>query len=30
MKRETWITGIGILSCLGEGREAHWQALADG
>jgi 3-oxoacyl-[acyl-carrier-protein] synthase II len=30
MKRETWITGVGILSCLGEGREAHWQALADG
>jgi 3-oxoacyl-[acyl-carrier-protein] synthase II len=30
MKRETWITGIGILSCLGEGCEAHWQALADG
>src|SRR6202048_400168 len=30
MKRETWITGIGILSCLGEGRESHWQALADG
>src|SRR5215470_10875455 len=30
MKRETWITGIGILSCLGEGREAHWRALADG
>ena len=30
MKRETWITGIGILSCLGEGGESHWQALADG
>src|SRR6266849_7136752 len=30
MNRETWITGVGILSCLGEGREAHWQALADG
>src|SRR5262249_14525017 len=29
MKRETWITGIGILSCLGEGPKAHWQALAD-
>jgi 3-oxoacyl-[acyl-carrier-protein] synthase II len=25
--RETWITGIGIVSCLGEGTEAHWQAL---
>ena len=30
MKRETWITGIGILSCLGEGGKSHWQALADG
>ena len=30
MKRETWITGIGILSCLGEGPKAHWQALAEG
>jgi 3-oxoacyl-[acyl-carrier-protein] synthase II len=30
MKRETWITGVGILSCLGEGPEAHWRALADG
>jgi 3-oxoacyl-[acyl-carrier-protein] synthase II len=29
-KRETWITGIGILSCLGEGPQAHWQALVDG
>jgi 3-oxoacyl-[acyl-carrier-protein] synthase II len=27
--RETWITGIGIVSCLGEGAEAHWQALTD-
>ena len=25
--REAWITGIGILSCLGEGPQAHWQAL---
>ncbi len=25
--RETWITGIGIVSCLGEGPEAHWQRL---
>jgi 3-oxoacyl-[acyl-carrier-protein] synthase II len=25
--RETWITGIGIVSCLGEGGDAHWQAL---
>jgi 3-oxoacyl-[acyl-carrier-protein] synthase II len=30
IKRETWITGVGILSCLGEGGEAHWQALVDG
>jgi len=27
--RETWITGVGILSCLGEGPEAHWRGLAD-
>lgn len=26
--REVWITGIGIVSCLGEGDEAHWQKLA--
>jgi 3-oxoacyl-[acyl-carrier-protein] synthase II len=25
--RQTWITGIGILSRLGEGEEAHWQGL---
>jgi 3-oxoacyl-[acyl-carrier-protein] synthase II len=25
--REAWITGIGIVSCLGEGPEAHWQML---
>ena len=25
--RECWITGIGIVSCLGEGAAAHWQAL---
>ncbi|HVY59767.1 MAG TPA: beta-ketoacyl-ACP synthase [Xanthobacteraceae bacterium] len=30
MAREAWITGIGILSCLGEGPEAHWQGLMDG
>jgi 3-oxoacyl-[acyl-carrier-protein] synthase II len=30
MTRETWITGIGIVSCLGEGPEAHWQGLANG
>lgn len=28
--RETWITGVGIISCLGEGREAHWQGLDAG
>jgi 3-oxoacyl-[acyl-carrier-protein] synthase II len=26
--REAWITGIGIVSCLGEGPDAHWHALA--
>jgi len=25
---EAWITGIGIVSCLGEGPDAHWQALS--
>src|SRR3984957_20337216 len=29
VKRETWITGIGMLSCLGEGPQAHWQALCE-
>jgi 3-oxoacyl-[acyl-carrier-protein] synthase II len=28
--RETWITGIGIVSSLGEGPDAHWQALEGG
>jgi 3-oxoacyl-[acyl-carrier-protein] synthase II len=28
--REAWITGIGIVSCLGEGRDAHWQGLSEG
>jgi 3-oxoacyl-[acyl-carrier-protein] synthase II len=27
--REVWITGIGIVSCLGEGPDAHWQALTN-
>jgi 3-oxoacyl-[acyl-carrier-protein] synthase II len=27
--REAWITGIGIVSCVGEGAEAHWQGLAE-
>lgn len=30
MMRETWITGIGMLSCLGEGPQAHWEALGNG
>lgn len=28
--RDAWITGIGIVSCLGEGPQAHWQALSAG
>src|SRR5947209_3740632 len=27
--RAVWITGIGIASCLGEGADAHWQALCE-
>jgi 3-oxoacyl-[acyl-carrier-protein] synthase II len=27
--REAWITGVGIVSCLGEGLEAHWQKLME-
>ena len=27
--REAWITGIGIVSCLGEGADAHWQGLTE-
>jgi 3-oxoacyl-[acyl-carrier-protein] synthase II len=27
--REAWITGIGIVSCLDEGPDAHWQGLAE-
>lgn len=26
--REVWITGVGIVSCLGEGPDAHWQGLS--
>ncbi len=26
--REVWITGVGIVSCLGEGLDAHWQGLS--
>ncbi|MFG1431658.1 beta-ketoacyl-ACP synthase [Xanthobacter sp. V2C-8] len=29
-RREVWITGIGLVSSLGEGLEAHWEALAKG
>src|SRR5438105_14049018 len=25
--RETWVTGVGIVSCLGEGIAAHWAGL---
>jgi 3-oxoacyl-[acyl-carrier-protein] synthase II len=28
-QREAWITGIGIVSCLGEGADAHWQGLSE-
>jgi len=27
--REVWVTGIGIVSCLGEGPDAHWQKLVE-
>lgn len=26
-KREVWITGIGLVSCFGEGVDQHWQVL---
>jgi len=29
-RRETWITGIGIVSSLGDGLEATWDALHQG
>jgi 3-oxoacyl-[acyl-carrier-protein] synthase II len=29
-RREVWITGVGLLTCLGEGLEANWDALARG
>lgn len=29
-RREVWITGIGLVSSLGEGLEAHWKALTTG
>src|SRR3954451_5407640 len=25
--REAWITGLGIVSCLGEGPDTHWKRL---
>jgi 3-oxoacyl-[acyl-carrier-protein] synthase II len=28
--RQAFITGLGIVSCLGEGADAHWQALSGG
>src|SRR5262249_38006154 len=27
--REAWISGIGIVSCRGEGADAHWQGLSE-
>ncbi len=30
MKRDVWITGIGLVSSLGEGPDAHWEALSAG
>ncbi len=29
-EREAWITGIGMVSCLGEGPEAHWRGFNAG
>jgi 3-oxoacyl-[acyl-carrier-protein] synthase II len=29
-RRETWITGLGLVSSLGEGLEANWKALRSG
>jgi 3-oxoacyl-[acyl-carrier-protein] synthase II len=29
-QREAWITGVGVVSTLGEGPEAHWQKLMEG
>jgi len=29
-EREAWITGVGIVSTLGEGPDAHWQKLMEG
>jgi len=29
-ERDTWITGIGLISSLGEGSEPHWKRLVEG
>jgi 3-oxoacyl-[acyl-carrier-protein] synthase II len=29
MSRDVWITGCGLISALGEGREAHWATITD-
>ncbi len=29
-RREVWITGVGLLTCLGEGPEAAWSRLESG
>ena len=29
-QREAWITGVGVVSTLGEGPQAHWQKLMEG
>ena len=30
MTNDVWITGIGLTSSLGEGKDAHWRALSTG
>ena len=27
--RDVWITGIGLVSCLGEGPDSHWERLME-
>lgn len=29
-RREVWVTGVGLLTCLGEGLDANWNRLAHG